>query len=576
MQTESSITETPAAPPPVSSAPAPLSNVPAPAPATPAAAPTATPETNAAASATSGAQTPSQPLTEEGLRARLEGRVKDIFSEGQAEGAAQPLEATAPETPETPIVEPETPTPVEEPETEPIAAAAQGDDDLDTILDEAEFKKRYPRHSNQALIADITRREAQRGELQKSVRDIGGQPGLELAQALNPIVWKTDPTDEDAEKVFDQLIDPEKGAGAINLMRKMSTHFIQTGLYDETPSSVIGLDGKPVPVGALFASDLIKSEFGNQADGKTPYDLPFVNSVIQLHKSLGLDNGHTGTFEGEDEAKPVIDPARVGKPVSVATIEKLVKGLKAGHINMDYLEAELAGQVAHEPSEQEKAAIARAEAAEAKLAETAEQRTANEEAAKRKEDDRLAAYTVQSDRYTSGRVMEAVNPSIKDSGWAPQEGDSKEVLAQKEYWGRMVAREINEHMRGTPEAPSQAWGDYEAARKEGTVFTREGYPTPRFKVLLTPLENMAKAKFNEIKRSMGPAFRFGPSPSAARNARLATQNGSRNGEQPAVPPLAVVPKPRDPNVPLSFEEQRAELRRNLETKVRGQATAGVL
>lgn len=578
-QEQSSIpSSTPAAPPPS----APAVTAPPSAPPAPAAAPQAPPAPVAPAESVAavppGASTPEKPKTYDEARAKLHAARDRAMAEGEAQPASETPEAE-------PIVakpEPETPPVIDVPEVEPApevetapeksdaVPAEESDVDLDDInhvLTAEEIEQKYKRGLSKEARADFAAREARRGELETTVRDIGGKYGAGVFAKMAPAFFTDCPFDEakqpteaeawwneQADVVLDQMVLPEN-AGALGLFKAMSQRFTNTAIYDPD-------------TGAAYVSNLIKGEWGQQPDGQTPYDLPFVDSLMQAHKKWGVQRGYTGTED--DDGKPIIDPARAGKPYDVATIDKLIKADQKGLINHEFIDNELSGteSAKREPTPRE---LELEEENKRLKAEGETEKTAREARAaeQKREHERLVGqYKTQAKGYVSRQVMATAMPILQSVGWAPSEGDSPEVAEEKKTLAEMVTATVNAHLQSDMEEINGAIDRFEA-------FDANGRATPRFSKKLEPFQNKAKAKVLRLIK-LNSRFKFAAGTS--RNAQLAKKNGSI--ESPVVPPpIATAPKAPDPNAPVDWDERQRLAKEKLHAKLqaaKGEETVGRL
>lgn len=521
---------------PAASAPPPAPAVAPSAPATdsavaPAAAePVASPET-ATAPATPGASTASpttKPTTLDEVSARYHQQI-----DGIAEQEAAPPEATAPtELPLIPeVAEPaETPLTVAEPETvtEPLTAEPAAEetapahseidlDDLNQVLSLDDIKAKFPRQSVQ-MTAEFAKREAHRAELMKSVGDIGGEIGVEFAKVVNPIIWKENPTIEDVDALFDQIVLPEH-ANAEQLFKLMGEHLINTTLQDETH-------------GREFGANLISEEYGKNKDG-SPYD-----------------------FGGM-------------KPLEL--VETLINAHKAGILNMEFITSELAGQdPTPEPSPRELALQKENE-------ELKSGQQAKETEHKRERDALQAQYKTQANGFVSRRIMSAVMPLAVSANWAAIEGETGPQVERKQVLGELVTDHINRSIEGSLGAPSEEYAAVQTMIDEGRAFDAAGKPTPRFLQKLGPLQEKARARFLRIQRVLAPEFKFKAENS--RNAQLVNKNGGSKAAQTAVAPppeVAEIPKPvsqKNKSTQELIDEKLAVYRQRLQDEA---ATPGLL
>jgi hypothetical protein len=590
------------APPPAATpTPAP-SSAPAPAPA-PAAVEPAAPAESAVESST-GAQPSARSTTNEQAREKLHAArraAEGTQPEGEPEGELALSEA--PPVIAEPEVEPLAPQEEVVPAEEVVAAPAEGQEaadleDISHVLTEAELEAKYPRQLSKKVKADIAAREARRGALEEVATVVGGEVGLEVAKAIMPILWADPPVDEvkqpaeaeawwneQVDTLFDYFVLPEH-ANAEKLFEKMSHRFVTNALYEDAPARdaagqfIKGADGKPIPTGAVFASNLISEEWGKQPDGQTPYDLGFVDSALKKHQAWGLDNGIAG-YDGDDE--PIIDPDRKGKPISLDIVDKLVRGLQIGAVNMETLDAELEAHTAKSPAAKPTPEFLALQEENAKLKSEREAdltaKQAHEAEQTRKREAEVTLYKTQAKRDVSNAVMQDVMPLLTDSSWAPSKDDKPEVASRKKTLGRMIARDINAELMGDPESPNEDWAKAWGMVERYEAYDQNGKRTPRFKRALEPLQITAKAKFLEIKRELSPGFQFAAL--SSRDARLAKKNGSIRTEQSTVPPVATVqpsnePKPGDPGYyDWRAEQARKKLRASREAAERAE-TVGVL
>lgn len=479
-------------------------------------------------------------------RAKMNGDSADRGAE------AEPL-AAAPQEPKAPIEAQTDPPPAEPPA--PAEAASDVDfDDPETVITEEQFRQHF--RTPAKLSKTLAAREAQRAEAVKGVSDIGGEEGLRFSREFNQLVFKPDPDEKDAEAAFDALVLSNKG-GARKLVSKMANHFVSSAIYDPNE-------------GPGFVSSLIQGEWGTQPDGKTSYDLPFVDSFMKAHKSWGLMPD--------------------GKPVSVETIDALVKAIKKHGVaperalslikargvgilpNDEYIDAELADhpdEPEHVPSEREKQLAAEVEQLKAKSAtdeQTAEQKEAEAKAAQA---ERFGIYRTQAKNWVTKYVQTDALKAAIDAGWAVPEG--QEGAPSQKRFGKMIANEINSEIEhgATKEAYAQAMKMID----DGEAFTRDGQPTARFLHNVKPLKIAAKALHNELLRELGPAVKFAASTS--RNAKLVTENG-RNGQRSASDPPALA-TPRPAQGEESYEDGKRRIRERFNAQTRAdQARPGTL
>jgi hypothetical protein len=545
------------APPPVSTpTPAP-SSAPPPAAAQPAAPVGAVPAESAVES-TQGASTPEKSTTYDQAREKLHAARDAAFKEDaqpEAESEGEPALSVEPKAPPViaePEVEPLAPE-VEAVPAEAAAAPAEGEEaadleDLKTVLTEDLLEQKYPRQMSKRLKADVAARETRRGQLEEAATVIGGDIGLGIAKAVLPIFLTDCPFDKvkqpaeakawwekQTDTLLDQIVLPEN-AGAGELFEALSHNFVTTALYDERE-------------GPGFASNLISEEWGKQPDGQTPYDLPFVDSLLKAHKSWGIDNGHTGMLDDDD--KPIIDPARAGKPITVATIEKLIKADQAGLINHEFVDSELAGMGSKKAEPTARELELEAEntqlKTEGEATKTAREAVAAE--AQRKREGEIGVYKNAAKGDISRAVMQDVLPIAESTGWAASKDDTPERAGRKNTLGRLVAADINAVLMGDPANPNEDWKKAWDMVERYEAYTSDGKRTPRFKKALEPLQIKAKAMFLGIQRDLNTEFSF--TAKNSRNAQLAKKNGYKVGEQPVTPPVAMLqpssePKPTDP------------------------------
>lgn len=491
------------------------------APATPAVAGPAAQPTDVAAPVTPGA-----PTSEEGATGFQS--LDDVFAKYRQDKAAAPNQEAAqtsepapreapPVTPEPvapPLEAAETPQPVvEEPPVEqpPVVAQETADTtedlDLETVLTAEDVNTRFARKLSQKERAEIAKREAHRGELLKTVNELGNP---EHAKALSDIIWKQNPTEQDAEALMDLLLLPEH-AHAIELGQQLGQHFVKTAInHEET--------------GKEFANTLISDEWGNRpADAQ--YGTP-------------------------------------GAPYDVDFIAKAVAADKAGLINWEFIESELQG--ASKPAEP----TAKELELQRKVEELSAGKATEDEANARKTAEMTAVYNTQANTFVSNFLMSAVIPLAQKANWAPSEGESPEQAAEKKVLGDLVTSYCNERFRSDT--------DYEEAQKmikNMTAFhPQTGQATPRFLRTLSPLQNKAKAMFNELQRTLNGRFKFAAQDS--RNARLVQNNGSKGAAPVAQtpPPLAAPPARQDgpKTVAELMEEAKAPYRAARAAQEQGQ------
>ncbi len=429
---ESAIPAASAPPPAAPAAPsAPVASAPSDAPSAPATAPDAASQPGGPPSA--------QPSSLNDVFATY--RQKEAAILAQGEDGEQQLDdfSAQPDTPEAPAEG-------DQPQQPEIAAQPPEVDtaSLDAVLTPDQLSKIY--HVPKAKVAELAAREEERGQLRENVRTIGGSQGVKIASQLNPIIWKENPTPEDAEAFLDQLVLPEN-AGAMKLVRHMGRHFVSTALYEDTP----GPDG--TPLGQTFANSLIQEEWGTQPDNKTPYDLPFVDGLIKAHKSWGV---------GPD-----------GKPVDVQTLTTLVSSLKKNGISVeqaaslfrakklgilaedDYINSELSEhpeEPEHEPTPRELELQAQLDEAQRKLQGDEDGRKAKAEADKAAWETRMKAYETTAKTWLSNQIMARVLPSARKVGWAAVEGEDN---PSKVKFGELIATTIDTKLKAT--------ADYETA-----------------------------------------------------------------------------------------------------------------
>lgn len=539
----------PSAAPPVSSAPAAPSSAPTPAApsaeSTPAAVPAvAEPSESTASAVPSSASTPARPQTQEDATARYHERLEAI-RKSEAEGDTQPPAAAEPEQSEA------EPVAVEEPEAPALPEAAAPeveteDGDSELLTTEQIEALRIPK-SEKAKIAQINAQAAQLREVHKT---LGSEIGVKLASEILPILWTdcpfneaTQPAeaqawwDEQSDSLLDAIVLPEK-AGAEQLFNHLSRHFVTTALYDERPAMddvtgqpVLDAEGKPVPIGAMFANKVIAGEYGNTPDGQ-PYDLPLISRLVQAHKE--------------------------------------------GLINMEFVDAELREKAetgAPEPTPKELELQAELDKVKAQTegdATAAQQRAAEE---KRKSDERMEAYKVQAKGFVSRYVMKPLMPQLADLGWAPQPGEAGSQLEQKQFFADVITTYFNLKLEGTSKTPSADYQGVQDMIDNGTAFGPDGKPTQRFTLRMQPLGDKAAALLAKAKRNLGPILKFAASTS--RNAQLAKKNGKDASER-TTPALAVPEPPVDPNAPVDWEAKQAAARAKLRAASAGRERPGVL
>lgn len=525
-----------AAPPPAPSTPSQPSNasVPAPggqppAPATPA------PDGQPAVSTEPGAQ-PHPQSAEAQAQARYEA-ARQRLADARSKVAGGDARSENPDDLLEPASSEETPPPAADLALEgdqPAVAEPVGEVDfenLETYLTEEILRKRF--HVPAKLAPELAAREVHRQHLAEGVRKLGGESGLKFSEAFNPILWKAEPTDEDAEAAFDALVLPEKGGGR-KLVGKMANHFVTTALYDPEH-------------GPGFASDLIREEWGTQPDGKTPYDLQFVDSIVKAHKSWGV--GADGKPIGIDSLNRLVSSlAKHG--IDVDRAEKLFRANKLGLVNNEYIDGELADQPEepeHVPTEKEKEALARAEAAEAKLREQDASTEAKAAELKAEHERKVGLYRASATQWLQRYIFTKVMPAATKANWALRDGE--EPTPGKQTLGRMTSTTINYEIQYGETKPK-----YDELMKmvdDGEAFDRSGKPTPRFLQVAEPLQNVALAMHNEFIRDLGPALKF--TAASTRNARLVAE---RNGQQPESlePPPLATPRPEKPVTELSTRE----------------------
>lgn len=456
-----------AAPPPAPSTPAaaPDSGSPVAAPAAPAAAEPTAPRSPAAAPITPGAPAsePSAPATIEDAH-RLFRQTIGLEGGEQLAQEVAPPEAPAPSVVPPPQAEPapdlppQEAAPVVEPTSEPLAPVVEppaeepvaeeladdDEDDLQTILTPEELQKRFNGRLTKKAAATIAKRDAQRGELLQQrtelLQKVGGQPGIELAQQLMPLIWNDNPTEADAEAVLDLLILPEH-AGAGRLTKMVTEHLINTTIGDEVAGPELG-------------SRLISEQWGSKSDG-TPYD-----------------------FNGL-------------KPLEL--VDLLIRGVQDEVIDVEFLKGELESRPKREPSKRELELQRENEELRA------QQQTKDKEQQREREKQR-AAYDTQATNWVSTYMMQAVTPKAQKAGWTPKDGEDAVVAAEKKELGELITDHINHRIRqstGYKEVKSMI-DDFTAFNPQ------TGEPTPRFLQKLEPLKNTAEALFLAKMRVLNP------------------------------------------------------------------------
>lgn len=555
----------PAAAPPAPTAPSAPVSAPTAAPAAPpAAAPVAAPPTNEAAApaAPASASVPEKPQTYEEAQTKFHEKVEKLRTEGNAQPPA-PAESEDPfaieaESEAPPAVEvPEAPAPKEA--AAPEAEAEPGDVETAVFSPEQIESLRL----SKAEKAKIARINTQASQMQEVSKAVGGEIGLKIASELVPLLWKDDPTTEDADQLLDLMVLPEY-AGAQQMFDLVSTRLINTAIYaddparDESGKPILDAAGKAVPVGEVFVNKLIGGEWGQQPDGKTPYDLQFVNGIINAHKAWGVDEN--------------------GKPIDVATIDKLVKGLKAGAINMEYLDNEIGAMDPVKPAEptpRELELQKQLDERNVKDQEDSTRREAEAEKQRVQEEQRMSTYQAHAKRAVSQHVMKPLMPKIIASGWAPQPGERGPQVEAKQFMADMVSTYFNLKMEGTRTAPDADYAAVQAMIDDGTAFDAAGRFTPRFVRKLEPVQTRAESLWAKAERNLGPWIKFAATTS--RNAQLAKKNGTTLETQ--TPAVAAPPPPEDPNVVKddAYWEARAERNREkLRKASEGRQTVGVL
>lgn len=566
-QPESSIgTPAPAAPPP--SAPSPAAAPPA-APSAPTAAPVASTATSAvvapgvpavndavATAITPGAQ-PSEPAPPKSL-----GEVKERYHQQKAEIAARestqpeatPGEAQISETPEPvpletqpeavepePVVEPVEAAPVEE-ATAP--AETEDADYKEHFLTAEEIETRFNRKLSKKEREFIGQIETHRAALAKDRDAIGGDVGVRIASTINNVLLNVDdPTDDDVDAVFDQMVLPEN-AGAEKFFDKMGKRLVNMQLQESTCDSCHSDGNKPNPscgehvaMGKAFADNMISEEWGTNPDG-TPFDF----GGMRPTELVGLLLRALQIKDGDGDA--VLD------------------------LNLEFLKAEVEGRGKPKPSARELELQRENE----ELRKNTQSTTAAKEAElERQRESDKATYNTQAKGVVTRAIMAEVTPLAIKAGWAPSEGEEGPQVESKKTLGRMVAADVNTHVMATAE--------YAAVQKmidEKTAFDPvTGRMTPRFELKLKPVQTMAKAQFNKTLRDLASQIKFAASTS--RNAQLVKNNGSKVATQPAAeaPSLAAAPKPQAER-PLTAVEQLAQVKKKYREDVqRSQAQVGV-
>lgn len=502
----------PAAAPPAAPAAPPAAPV---APAAPAVVvPDVAPVNDAVASATLGV--PAQPAKPSSVA-----EVQAIYRQqvAEAERAAQQPEQSV----EAQITEPAAPAPVEaqpveevEPIVEPaaeeapteLAAIGPGEDEYrESAWSPEEVQAKYQRNLSKKALAEITQREAHRAELIQTVDKIGGDLGVQVASVINPILLKDNPTDADVDAVFDQILLPEN-AGAEQLFDLMGKRLVNMQLQDEE-------------TGREFGSQMISEEWGKNEDGSA-FDF------------LGM------------------------KPIEL--VDFLLRAAKAKDgegdpiLNMEFLKTELDGQAKPAPSERELALQRENEELRTKnQAETTAKEA--EETLKREADKKI--YNTQAKGFVTRSIMADVMPLAVKANWAASEGETGEQAERKKVLGRLVTADINSHIMGAPDALTPEYSEVKAMIDNNTAFDRvSGEPTPRFRNKLKPLRTMAKARFNEIQRTLSPQIKF--TAVTSRNAQLVKKT---QGAAPATEAPQLATPPADPNRQLTTQERLDEIRK---------------
>lgn len=526
---------TPAAPPSAPAA-APPSVAPPPAaapeaqPAPPAVAtPDAAPSSDAVAPAVPGAPpaTPAVPATLEAVKQHFRDQLQGKAPVGEAQPdvpppvEVQPALEPAPPVQERPPAEPEGVEPLEAAPAEPAEEAPiielEGVDYREAVLTPEQIDARFARKLSKEDRAEVAQREAHRGELLEKYNKLGGDIGYDVAAAVSEVLWNQNPTVEDVDKLFDQIVEAD-GAGNHQLFALMSQHLINTQLNDPA-------------TGPDFASNMIGQNWGKNPDG-TAFDfrgmepLELVDILVKASQLKDKD----------------------GDPI----------------INLDFLKAEVEGNAPPTKTERELELERELEAHKASDTTKAETEEQARTEAKR-------VYKTQAMSLVSRGLVDAVMPLAMKAGWALGDGEEGTSASEKKDFGEFVVDHVNLRVFGPANAPTKDYEEVNAMIEDGTAYDREtGRPSRRFQLLNEKLQNKAKALVNRKITALQPRIQF--TSANSHNASLAKKNGHTTAAQPDAatpPPLATAPTPpKAPEQMTTGERLEAERAKFREAKKR--------
>lgn len=174
-----------------------------------------------------------------------------------------------------PEPEPSQPEKVEAKTEEPEAVAEPTEDDLVERTEPRsadDFKKLFPRSEPKAR-EELARIETANYALQKELGDVGGTEGLEIAKAVMPALLSANPTNEDADTVFQNVTETNP-----ELMKAMSWNILTHSLKEQAldPASQ-----RPI---SMVTGDAIIKEFLNDN-----YDVEKIEQLIAFDEAGLLD-----------------------------------------------------------------------------------------------------------------------------------------------------------------------------------------------------------------------------------------------------------------------------------------------
>jgi hypothetical protein len=271
-------------------------------------------------------------------------------------------------------------------------------------------------------------------------------------------------------------------------------------------------------------------------DVLTETNTPLVLGMGQRLIRTALDDEETGPAFGGTLLKEWY-----GEDATHELITKLVEAHKAGLIDVEGLDEDLAAVKAAKPAAEVEQLRAKVTDLENQLKQTPEER---QRAAREKESERRDDEVV--DRYVTDRAIAVVLPIAERVGWAAREGQEG-ATPGRVLFGNILTTWLNEQVKTFPE-----WHAIRDLKKNGTAY-RDGKPTSALVQKTDSLESRSKGLFLKTVRELQAETAL-PTPRAAQKPTPPAKNDSEGGDN-APPP------PNSSSKPKTLDEIRDKYRR---------------